>query len=102
MAQIWKKIQFADKGRKKNNLTSIQVLASWPDMSMETLPNHDIEDPKQTIEWKTIDLPQEIVHYLKMWSRRHFGQAQGTPFTVPPLSQHFDWSTNSPISESVL
>eukprot|EP00957_Ditylum_brightwellii_P089733 6834240-Ditylum_brightwellii.AAC.1 len=37
-----------------------------------------------------------------MQNRSHFGQAHGTPFTVPPLSQCFDWSANSPISELVL
>eukprot|EP00957_Ditylum_brightwellii_P060752 4612799-Ditylum_brightwellii.AAC.1 len=67
----------------ENNLTSIQVPASWPDMSTQILPNHALEDPKQTTEWKTIELPQEIVHYLKIWDRRYFGQAQGTPFTIP-------------------
>eukprot|EP00957_Ditylum_brightwellii_P037013 2802512-Ditylum_brightwellii.AAC.1 len=102
MTLMWKKIRFADKGRKENNLTLIQVLASWPEMSMETPPIHDLEGPKQTTEWKTIDLPQEIVHYLKIWNRRHFGRAQETLFTVLPLSQCFDWSANSPISELVL
>eukprot|EP00957_Ditylum_brightwellii_P189709 14440728-Ditylum_brightwellii.AAC.1 len=99
---MWKNIRFADKGKKESNLTSIQVLASWPDMLMDTPPNCDLEDPKSTPEWKTIDLPQEIVHYFKLRNRRHFGQAQGTLFTVPPYSQCFDWSTNSPISELVL
>eukprot|EP00957_Ditylum_brightwellii_P016462 1237411-Ditylum_brightwellii.AAC.1 len=69
---------------------------------METPPNHDLEDSKQTTEWKTIDLPQEIVHYLNIWNRRHFGQSQGTPFTVPPPSQCSDWSAKSHISELVL
>eukprot|EP00957_Ditylum_brightwellii_P198604 15136730-Ditylum_brightwellii.AAC.1 len=61
-----KKIQFADKGRKENNPTLIQVLASWPEISIDTPPNHDLKDPKSTTEWKTIYLPQEIVHYLKL------------------------------------
>eukprot|EP00957_Ditylum_brightwellii_P050896 3860126-Ditylum_brightwellii.AAC.1 len=79
MAQMWKKICFTDKGRKENNLTSIQVLVSWSEMLTITPPNHDLEDPKSTTEWKTINLPQEIVHYLKLRNRRHFEQAQGAP-----------------------
>eukprot|EP00957_Ditylum_brightwellii_P211781 15366593-Ditylum_brightwellii.AAC.1 len=99
MAQVWKRICFADKGMKENNLTSTQAPASWPDMSTHILPNHDLEDPNQNTEWKTIELPQDIVHYLNIGNRRHVGQAQGTPFTIPPLSQYFDWSVNFPISE---
>eukprot|EP00957_Ditylum_brightwellii_P134486 10252557-Ditylum_brightwellii.AAC.1 len=102
MAYIWEKIQFADKGRKENSLTSIQVLASWPEILMDTPPDHDLEDPKSTTEWKMIDLPQEIVHYLKLCNQRHFGQTQGTHFTMPLRSQCVDWSANSPISDLVL
>eukprot|EP00957_Ditylum_brightwellii_P068698 5215117-Ditylum_brightwellii.AAC.1 len=76
MAQMLKKICFAEKRRKKSNLTSIQVLVSWPEMLMDIPPKHDLEDPNSTTEWKTIDLPQEIAHYLKLRNRRHFGQAQ--------------------------
>eukprot|EP00957_Ditylum_brightwellii_P085604 6512074-Ditylum_brightwellii.AAC.1 len=102
MSQMWKKICFADKGQKENNLTSIQVPVLWPEALVEISPQHDLEDPKLTTEWKTVDLPQELLHYLKIQHRRHFGQAHGTPFTVTPFSQCFDWSENSPISELVL
>eukprot|EP00957_Ditylum_brightwellii_P174930 13319954-Ditylum_brightwellii.AAC.1 len=84
---------------KENNLTFIQILASWPEILTDIPSHHDLEDPKSTTEWKTINLPQERVHYLKIHNRRHFDQAQGTPFAVPPLSQCFDWSANSPISD---
>eukprot|EP00957_Ditylum_brightwellii_P163449 12444148-Ditylum_brightwellii.AAC.1 len=75
MAQMWKKIQFADKGKKEKNLTSIQVPASWPETLADIPPHHDPDNPKSTTEWKTIDLPQEIVHYLKIHNKRHFDQA---------------------------
>eukprot|EP00957_Ditylum_brightwellii_P113597 8660630-Ditylum_brightwellii.AAC.1 len=42
-------------------------------------PNHDLKDPKSTTEWKTIDLSQEIAHYLKLHNQRHLGQAQLCP-----------------------
>ena len=32
----------------------------------------------------------------------HFGQAQGTPFTVEPLSVMFNWSANTATAEQVL
>eukprot|EP00957_Ditylum_brightwellii_P066411 5042062-Ditylum_brightwellii.AAC.1 len=47
-------------------------------------------------------MPEEIATYLKLQNRPHFGQANGTPFTVPPLSVSFDWAANSITSELVL
>jgi hypothetical protein len=41
-----------------------------------------IQVPK---EWITINAPQAVVEKLRDRNRSHFGQAQGTPFTVPPL-----------------
>eukprot|EP00957_Ditylum_brightwellii_P209103 15360335-Ditylum_brightwellii.AAC.1 len=69
MAQMWKKIQFANKGRKENNLTSIQGPASWPEASVNITPQHELNNPKSSTEWKTIDLPQEKVHYLRIHNR---------------------------------
>ena len=42
------------------------------------------EDPHQCTDWRQIDVPTEILHHLRERNRRHFGQAHGTPFTVPP------------------
>lgn len=44
------------------------------------------EDPNACTQWKQIDIPTEIVCLLQEWNRHHFGQAHGTPFTVPPLA----------------
>eukprot|EP00957_Ditylum_brightwellii_P082973 6308431-Ditylum_brightwellii.AAC.1 len=90
MSQMWKKIHFTDKGKKESNVTSLQVPISWPDASLEITPQHTLEDPKLATNWKFVELPEEILHYLTVRNRRHFGQAYGTPFTVPPLSQWFD------------
>eukprot|EP00957_Ditylum_brightwellii_P192706 14673518-Ditylum_brightwellii.AAC.1 len=43
-----------------------------------------------------------MLHYLTVCNRCHFGQAQDTPFTIPPLSQYFDWAANLPVSEAVM
>eukprot|EP00957_Ditylum_brightwellii_P081846 6226173-Ditylum_brightwellii.AAC.1 len=37
-----------------------------------------------------------------MQNKLHFGQAQGTPFTVPSLSVEVDWEVNSVMSELIL
>eukprot|EP00957_Ditylum_brightwellii_P204735 15340626-Ditylum_brightwellii.AAC.1 len=62
----------------------------------------ELEDPKKAQRWYTVDLPEEILHYLMVRNRCHFGQAKGTLFMIPPLSQYFNWSANSPVSEMVL
>eukprot|EP00957_Ditylum_brightwellii_P156628 11921091-Ditylum_brightwellii.AAC.1 len=59
----------------------------------------ELEDPKKAQQWRTVDIPEEILHYLTIQNRRYFGQAKETPFTVPPLLQYFDWAANSPVSE---
>ena len=42
-----------------------------------------------------ISSPSEIEYYLQQRNRRHFGQAQGTPFTIPPLSSHINWNADT-------
>eukprot|EP00957_Ditylum_brightwellii_P187526 14281095-Ditylum_brightwellii.AAC.1 len=61
-----------------------------------------LEDPTSATTWRLIELPKEILHYLTICNRHHFGQAMRALFTVPPLGQHFDWAANSMMSELVL
>eukprot|EP00957_Ditylum_brightwellii_P130716 9971935-Ditylum_brightwellii.AAC.1 len=62
----------------------------------------ELEDSKKSQKWKAVDLPEEILHYLTIQNRCHFGEAKGTLFTLNPLSQYFDWAANSPASEMLL
>ena len=43
-------------------------------------------DPKACIQWRQIEVPTEVLMHLQERNRKHFGQAKGTPFTVPLLS----------------
>ena len=52
------------------------------------IPVHPEADPKTCSDWRTIDVPSEIVDHLQRRNRKHFGQAHGSPFTVPPLSDY--------------
>ena len=61
------------KGQRKG-VTSIEI------------PVHPESDPKTCTEWRVIDVPSEVVGHLQRRNRIHFGQAHGTPFTIPPLS----------------
>jgi hypothetical protein len=49
-----------------------------------------------------ITLPDEINYYLLLRSQHHFGQAQGTPFTIPPLSDDLDWAASTEASDAIL
>jgi hypothetical protein len=42
------------------------------------------------------------MHYLRLRNRLHFGQAQGTPFTVHPLQELVDWESSSKTSDLIL
>lgn len=82
-------------------LDRLEVPRSWPDPD----PNVticDLEDPKTCSEWKTITEPSAVEQYLLLRNRQHFGQAEGTPFTIPPLSQELDWFASSPAAEELL
>eukprot|EP00957_Ditylum_brightwellii_P036240 2745419-Ditylum_brightwellii.AAC.1 len=102
MANMWRKLLYRDEGKEDNNITLILILASWPDINTIITPEIELEDPKKAQQWRTVDPPEEILHYLTIQNQQHFGQAKGTPFAIPPLLQYFDWSANSPVSEMVL
>jgi hypothetical protein len=61
------------------------------------LPVTPTDNPKDCKDWITVNAPNEVVEKLRDRNRVHFGQAQGTPFTVPPLSKdlNFDGATSS-------
>eukprot|EP00957_Ditylum_brightwellii_P207545 15353454-Ditylum_brightwellii.AAC.1 len=99
---MWRKISYADKGNIDNQLTTLSIPELWPSVEITITSECKLKDPKKSSTWRKLELPEEILHYLKACNRHHFGQAHGTPFTVPPLSQIFDWAANSAISKLVL
>jgi hypothetical protein len=100
-AAMYRKIKAVRGKHKSGGFTSIQVPEPWPDPHSEytstALPN-----PKTATEWKTIDLPDEIVYYLLTRNRLHFGQAQGTPCTTPSFTRTIDWQASTDTSELIL
>jgi hypothetical protein len=66
------------------------------------IPSVEGVDPATCSDWKTVDLPNDIVKHLMARNRHHFGQAQGTPFTVPPLSDQLQFEGNTDIAESII
>ncbi len=87
--------------KRSKGISSLQIPSSWP-VTEDGFLSSTVENPKTCSSWKTVSTPSEIEFFLQMRNRQHFGQAQGTPFTVPPLSQRFDWAANSIESELTL
>jgi hypothetical protein len=54
------------------------------------------------MSWKTVETPEEINTHLLERNRKHFSQAHGTSFTIPPLSNKIDFTTNTEESEKIL
>jgi hypothetical protein len=56
-----------------------------------------MDNLKDCKDWITVDAPNKVVEKLQDRNQVYFGQAQGTPFTIPPLSEdlNFDSATSS-------
>ena len=52
--------------------------------------------------WETISAPKEIETILHQRNRLHFGQAQGSPFTVPPLSVDIGYTAEGYAADLIL
>lgn len=83
-------------------LDRLEVPSSWPSPDTPHDAVLTLENPADCTEWQMITDPVHIEYYLMLRNRLHFGQAQGTPFTTPPLSDHLDWEASSPFVEDVL
>ena len=83
-------------------LDRLEIPASWPRPFTPLSDTTSLEDPKLCNNWTLITEPSEIEYYLLLRNRLHFGQAQGTPFTVPPLSHDLNWSANTQAAEEIL
>ena len=66
------------------------------------LPTDPNVYPRECTEWRTVDDPVELETCLRERNQRHFGQAQGTLFTVPPISEQLNFSASTHTSDAIL
>lgn len=66
------------------------------------IPLHEDHDPKTCVEWRQIEVPTEVLFHLQQRNRLHFGQAKGTPFAVPPLSDGLGFQGDGDVGEQIL
>lgn len=97
----WQQLSFlTSKGHQR--LDQLEIPTSWPPSSIPVEHITELEDPKLATSWKLVTDPAEIEQYLLLRNQLHFGQANGTPFTISPLSDEFDWCASTSSSDEVL
>ena len=89
-SRVFKKCAIARGKHQKGGFSTIEV------------PRDPVVHPKQCTEWRTVDCPKEIETLLLERNRLHFGQAQGTPITVPPLSQEVNFEASTITTDLIL
>jgi hypothetical protein len=86
-----KRLRKLQKGEAIKNLFDklrrLRITREKTGVNRLEIPTNPDDDPYQCEDWQQIDVPTEILAQLRQRNRRHFGQAHGTPFTVPPLSE---------------
>ena len=88
--QLFEKIRYVRMATNSRGVTRLEI------------PLNPMDDPKECTEWQMIDVPSEILQVLHERNCAHFGQAQGTPFTVPPLSNDLGFRGDGPASTEIL
>ena len=87
---LFRKLRYARTSTTRKGVTSIEI------------PLHPTENPKSCTEWQQIDVPSEVLEHIQQRNRDHFGQAHGTPFTIPPLSEHLGFTGYSEYGQQML
>ena len=90
LKQLWTKLKTVRNKDRTQGVVRLEI------------PQDETMDPKQCTEWKVIDVPTEIVRHLQQRNRKHFGQAHGTPFTIPPLSDQLGFSGDGEAANEIL
>ncbi len=102
-ADILRNIRKAEEIKRMfNKLRFIRGKYQTSGMSSLEVPTVDGTNPKLCKDWKLVETPTEIMEYLLERNRKHFGQAKGTPFTQPPLSEQFNFEASTAACEMVL
>ena len=71
-------------------------------MTKVEVPVNQHDDPETCQHWKVVDIPSEVLDHLQRRNRKHFGQAQGSPFTIDPLTEQFGYSGLTATANQVL
>ena len=102
-ATILRRLQKAEEIKRLfAKLRSFRIKDTRRGVTAIEIPLHPETDPKTCNEWQTIEVPSEIVEHLQTRNKAHFGQAQGTPFTTPPLANDLGFCGDKSGAEQIL
>jgi hypothetical protein len=59
-------------------------------------------DPQHVEEWEPIHDPAKLQEYIQHRNIQHFGQADGTPFTTPPLDSKLQWHADTIEAQEIM
>ena len=102
IAATFRKIRSITRPTHSRGFTSIDIPTSWPDPTDDITSTTSLPNPKLTTTWRTTEIPQDVLHYLRLRNRLHFGQAEGTPLTLPPFSTQLDWAASTSTADLIL
>jgi exonuclease III len=98
MSQVYRKIKFIRNPNGSSRLSTIRVPSNPRIIDPEEMKNL----PDDDLSWRTVRVPAEIETMLLDRNRRHFGQAQGTPLTCPPISMEVQYNGEGIQAETIL
>jgi hypothetical protein len=90
----YRKIQHILKPKHHSGLSHILVPA-------DSTPDNFPEDIENATTWKMIHEHTAMQKYLIHRNRKHFSQAHGTPFTIPPLNK-LSWGADDECAEEMI
>ena len=94
--------QMKRRSTNTHAIDRVEIPSSWPQPHQPVDDIDHLEDPKTCTQWRMITVPEEVEYYLLLRNRLHFGQAEGTPFTIEPLRQDIDWTASTQAAEQLL
>jgi hypothetical protein len=101
-AATFREIRNVTRPAHARGSTSIEVPTAWPTPSDDITSRTFLPDPKKASTWPTVDLPKDVLHYLLLQNRLHFGQAEGTSLTLPPFLTDLDWEASTATAGLIL
>jgi hypothetical protein len=87
---------------QSGGLTTIEIPDTWPSPGEAGEAGDAKTHDKQNNHFRKLTMPSEIEYYLIERNRRHFGQAQGTPFTQSPIAKLINWPADTETAKLIL